>query len=586
MSATGKRPNPTNNATNLEREYSGGIPELVREIRDLRQSTIKYGQGPQVDTVKGGYIDYPTGHSADLVRQDARQRDIQFVEPGIKGQRQTNVSTLQQQIKEILDGVTFRSGFVPNDDTQDFTRSQMMFMIGDIMHCSGGHLKHTIKTMLQMLSKTDRERVMEWLQKDLKIWKAKNRNIDWAIIAAHLVLHKEVDTFPAGIELPAAGIEHLQHSFDLREVMYTKSPASRDRAHILRTVLTSFLFDRSLATFAEEAKNKGAAGTGTGSSYEALLGLYPSLMRNLALVMRVVSAEEASCERNEAMFIPMRNMVHGSSNYHWDNVVDRLEKGRIAGAAHAIIDGTDRQLKSRTENKLVKLCKKMEDVAANNTSSNTLLSTHERVRNSSGKITKEEITLSAELVGSVEWIVTWMFLLPDHKDTTWYYKDGLQWNDASLEGVDVRPVTFCCTPGSSVASTMFSLAHVNTRDVQLVLRAFCRQYIIDGAVSYNFPGFRNMKLVFEEINKEMANECDKLAKPLKKVLLGLGCGSSGSGGGNRVALPANVYNALNQKIIDEKNERLNDIAQKASQKEGGRRGGRNAHKRRKTYSNK
>ena len=265
----------------------------------------------------------------------------------------------------------------------------------------------------------------------------------------------------------------------------------------------------------------------------------------------------------------------------------RLEKGRIAEAAHVVIEGTDRHLASRTENKLTSLCKRIETAAAaanETTTSSTSLSTHERVRNdvSTNEITLEEITLSADLVGTVEWIVTWMFLLPDHEETTWYYKDRLEWNDASLAGVNVRPVTFRCTPGSVVASVMFSLAHVNTRDAQLILRTFCQQKIINGAASYNFPGFRNMKLVFDKINEEMGREDGTLAKPLRVVLKGIGCVASGGGGQGRVALPMAVFRELEEKLEREKELRLNAVAAAASKEAGGaRRGSRNVGKKKK-----
>jgi len=157
-----------------------------------------------------------------------------------------------------------------------------------------------------------------------------------------------------------------------------------------------------------------------------------------------------------------------------------------------------------------------------------------------------DITLPLSLINTVEFVVTWLFLLPDHDETTFSYPDGKTWDEIPI-GTDARSVTFHCVYGSNneTTSKLFSLAHCNVRDVQVALRVFSKS-IITNALTYSFPGFRDMKAVMEKINDNFQTRLDdaetQLTAPLREALCGIGCVNSGNGG--RIALPHTIFHAV------------------------------------------
>ena len=575
-SAAAKIPIPTSESTQDQREEQCGLPECLNWPRSLKSNKERVGDGPSPGAggEKTSYQGYPKKFTKRHIEDDLQRRSVP-----LSNSNDVN----KEKLRLIIFGTLRSSGFLNELENENFCKAIFGFVIGDLMHNSGSHNKNCFKLVLNMLSENDRTKVMNWL-KARCYYKAKNRMIDCTMIAEALILlwsgkiDENEKEYPTNVKLPDVAMKHFVVHMKLRGLLMKKSPGAQHPAHILRIQIQLFLFDRTMYDFSEAArdwqignratsKKKSRFGGNSAPTFEVFHGLYAALMRNYRIVCRITAVFDYDCSRYEALFIPLRNVTHYRTTYQLINVFNAMERWRIASSVKKIIDTLSSAYDNQTEHKLSSLCKENPSLEF----CGPLPDPNDPQRSDDDK--GEWIEVPEEFVSHFSWSIIFLFTLGDLDETAWYYPDGKEWAD--IEG-DFRRVRFKCNDSVTTALQQMSIAHMNNRDVFVVLSSFAERMINTPSTTV-VPGVRSFNVSWE-LMQDQLQKGTETGKALRVHLTRLKCVS---GSHRRMAFPKAGRDdmlaakaAARQKEVNNKKRKAQDAA--AASGGGGkvRRGGR------------
>ena len=530
MSANGFYCIVTSESNKSEREEECGLCENLKLPRSLGSNAVRVGEG-SVDgagTIKNTYQGYPTKFTAQHIKDDLGRRAIPV---SVKSTTKEKNADNKEKLKHEILGCICRSGFLPEADCVSFCRASKAFVVGDLMHSSGSHTKNCIRLLLNMFHEDERKKIRKWLT-TRGAWKAHNRMIDWIIIQELLILldsgqiNEGERDYPFDVDFPAVCIDHLVVNMKLRALLMMKSPGATSLSHVLKIQLVLFIFDRTMYTFSEAAREWQIRGGKTTSrfggsnapSFEVFHGLYSSLIRSYRFVCRIAVVFDFDCSRYEALFIPLRNVTHYRTNYDLAMVMNAIESHRIASDVKKIINTLDSHNKNQTEHQIKKMfplnpCPYWQIDDDGN----------------------EWILFPVEFVEHFTWHIIFVFTLADLNLDGWEYNDSHDsWDDVD-DDQNFRPIKFNC--GKDAVERLLqpmSIAHMNTRDVYLALHMFAQKFI-NNPVASCVPGARNFDVTWQLFQDQMVNFDDlETGKVLRKRLKQLNCTSVAGGG---VCLP-------------------------------------------------
>ena len=211
----------------------------------------------------------------------------------------------------------------------------------DSMHNLAGVMHHVYDMTRLRQSPTNRGK-LDVVLRQRGVLKKKMRCRDWAYLTVFVCSPaSQLD----GVILSESQVALARSLADLRSHLYTRIHTKRSRGH----VLSVFCVVCEVVFGLETAFPRGGSFAKSGPSEEALYGLYLSGLIVLGIVTRLTNTMIGNCEHGESLFKPIKRIVITRSNNHWDDTVRVLRRCLLAYSVDSATNRTDSDSKDDEE---------------------------------------------------------------------------------------------------------------------------------------------------------------------------------------------------------------------------------------------